>query len=156
MTLTTIKDYCTHRGVSRQFVYEYIKKGKFELLELPIFVNFDGSQIEVGKQKFLKVPPQYAAEKKPYWSGDVSDDDYSKAMAADATTDLELQKHLAHYLSLQTDTESELYKTYLFDTLYPTTHSKRILLDTAFKKCIELMMSEMADIEHQVRRLEKS
>ena len=156
MTLTTVKDYCTQRGVSRQFVYEYIKKGKFELLDLPIFVELEGIQIAVGKKKFLKVPPQYAAEKKPYWSGDLSDDDYAASMAIDATTDEELQKHLAHYLSLQNNVESEIYKKNLYEILYPSTHPKHLILDTAFKKCIELMMAEMADLEQQVRRLEKN
>lgn len=155
MTLTTVKDYCTHRGVSRQFVYEYIKKGKFEMLELPVFVELEGIKIGVGKQKFLKVPPQYLAEKKPYWSGDVSDSDYAHAMSKDATDDWELQKHLAHYLNLQTDIESEQYKNYLFETLFPIKHPKNALLTAAFNRCIQLMMAEMADLEQNVRRLEK-
>ena len=31
MYITTVSEYCKKRGVSRQFVYEYIRKGKFEL-----------------------------------------------------------------------------------------------------------------------------
>ena len=84
MQLITVKDYCAQKDVSRQFVYEYIKKGKFEVVELPIFVRFQGHELEVGKQKFLK-DPMTNQEKKAYWSGDVSDENYSISMAQDVT-----------------------------------------------------------------------
>ena len=52
--LQTVTEYCKDKNVSKQFVYEYIKKGKFELIELPLFVEFEGERIEVGTKKFLK------------------------------------------------------------------------------------------------------
>jgi hypothetical protein len=154
MTLTTVKDYCMERGVSRQFVYEYIRKGKFEKIELPVFVEFEGIKRAVGKQQFLKVPPQYFAEKKPYWSGNITDDTYALAMAADATNDTELQKVIAHYLSLTDEKESAQFKALLFDKYYPITHAKRSELDAAFAKCVQLMLAEMANIEQNVYALE--
>jgi hypothetical protein len=72
MQLVTIKDYCAQKEVSRQFVYEYIRKGKFEVLELPIFVNFEGHVLEVGTQKFLK-NPMTNQEKKAYWSTETTE-----------------------------------------------------------------------------------
>ncbi len=155
-TLTTVKDYCTLRGVSRQFVYEYIRKGKFQMLELPTYVEFGGEKVEVGKQKFLQVPPQYAADKKTYWSGDVNDDDYAINMAADATEDIEIRHRLTHFLSLQDSNASDKYKKYLLEIEFPIGHSKRPALDTAFKKCIDLMTAELADLEQNVGRLGKN
>jgi hypothetical protein len=120
---------------------------------LPIFVEFEGIRRTVGKQQFLKVPPQYFAEKKPYWSGNVTDDAYALAMAADATDDLDIQKAIAHYLSLTDDMASIAFKTRLFKQYYPITHPKRLELEAAFAKCVELMLAEMADLEQNVHAL---
>ncbi len=53
--LTTVADYCQKRGVSRQFVYAYIKSGKFKRVELPVFVEYKGQKIECGVQPFIDV-----------------------------------------------------------------------------------------------------
>ena len=52
-TVVSIKDYCDARKISRQYVYQEIKKGKFKTIELPIYVEYMGKKIEVGNQKFL-------------------------------------------------------------------------------------------------------
>jgi hypothetical protein len=54
--LITIPDYCQQRNVSKQFVYEYIRKGKFTVLELPTFVELHGERVTLGMQKMLDVP----------------------------------------------------------------------------------------------------
>jgi hypothetical protein len=54
--LITIADYCEKRNVSKQFVYEYIKKGKLKVLELPTFVELHGERVTLGMQKMLDVP----------------------------------------------------------------------------------------------------
>ena len=153
MGLTTVKEYCTERGVSRQFVYEYINKGKFEVLNLPVFIEYDGVRQSIGTKKFLKVPPQYAAEKKAYWSGDVSDNDYAEAMAIDATDDKELQCCISHFLSIDNAADSDAFKKDLLHNKYPETHLKRAALDAAFAKCVALMQAEMADLAENVSRL---
>ena len=63
MHITTVSKYCKKRQVSRQFVYEYIRKGKFELEGLPIFVEINGQKINIGNQKLLKVPNIFAPKK---------------------------------------------------------------------------------------------
>lgn len=155
MTLTTIKEYCTLRGVSRQFVYEYIRKKKFTLLELPVFIEWEGTKKEIGKQKFLKVPPEYAVEKKRYWSGDMSDNEYNLSLVADATEDKELQTHILKLFSLKSESAASAYKKDLFENLFPLNHIKRAALDAAFDKCTQLMMAELAELEQQVSNLEK-
>ena len=52
-SVVTVKDYCDARKVSRQYVYQEIKKGKFKTIELPIFTEYQGKKIQVGHQKFL-------------------------------------------------------------------------------------------------------
>ncbi len=52
-TVIGIKDYCNARKVSRQYVYQEIKKGKFKTVELPVFTEYNGKKINVGIQKFL-------------------------------------------------------------------------------------------------------
>jgi hypothetical protein len=150
--LVTIKDYCSQRTVSRQFVYEYIRKGKFEVVELPLFVRFEGKEIEVGKQKFLKDPT--TVQRKSYWSGAVSDNDYAKGMAFDATSDEEIRIVLTQYLSLE-KLERPAFKEKLYKK-YPLGSAKRKELDAAFERCVELMRLEMADIESQLEQLEKA
>lgn len=58
--ITTIPDYCKKRHVTRQFVYEYIKKGKFKHFAMPTFVEINGDKIEIGMQKILEVPDEFA------------------------------------------------------------------------------------------------
>jgi hypothetical protein len=51
--IVTIKAYCDARKVSRQYVYQEIKSGKFKTVVLPIYADHNGKKIEVGSQKFL-------------------------------------------------------------------------------------------------------
>jgi hypothetical protein len=62
--LITIADYCAQRNVSKQFVYEYIKKGKLTVLELPTFIEFKGEKVQLGMQKMLEVPELLAPKAK--------------------------------------------------------------------------------------------
>lgn len=57
--LTTVATYCTERQVTRQFVYRYIREGKFKTIELPTFTRHNGQEIKVGVQKFLEVPDAF-------------------------------------------------------------------------------------------------
>jgi hypothetical protein len=61
--ITTIPTYCKERGVTRQFVYSYIKSGKFKHFEMPVFIELNGDKITLGMQKVLEVPDAYAPKK---------------------------------------------------------------------------------------------
>lgn len=61
--ITTIPDYCKQRGITRQFVYSYIKNGKFKHYEMPTFVEINGEKINIGVQKILEVPDDFAPKK---------------------------------------------------------------------------------------------
>ena len=58
--LTTVANYCTERQVSRQFVYRYIREGKFKTVELPTYTRHNGQEVAVGIQKFLEIPEAFA------------------------------------------------------------------------------------------------
>ncbi len=66
--VTTITQYCKDTNKSKQFVSEYIKKGKFKQYETPMYVKVGDAFIEVGKTKVLDVPAEYTIAK-------ISDDD---------------------------------------------------------------------------------
>lgn len=61
--ITTIPIYCKERGVTRQFVYAYIKSGKFKHFEMPVFIELNGDKITLGMQKVLEVPDEFAPKK---------------------------------------------------------------------------------------------
>jgi hypothetical protein len=74
--ITTIPDYCKQRGITRQFVYAYIKSGKFKHYEMPTFVEINGEKIHIGLQKILEVPEEFAPKKtdlKPFTDNTIGD-----------------------------------------------------------------------------------
>ncbi len=52
-SVVTVKDFCKQQKVSRQYVNQEIKSGKFKTIELPIFTEYKGKKVAVGTQKFL-------------------------------------------------------------------------------------------------------
>ena len=145
MTLTTVKDYCTQRGVSRQFVYEYIKKGKFELLTLPIFTEFNGKRVSVGNQKFIKVPPQYLPLE--------DDETYAKNVAKQATSDAALQADIQQLFMIYDEMAAGQFRHEL-EQKYAVPHPKAHLFAAAQKKIYQHMMDEMTDIRTNLTQLE--
>jgi hypothetical protein len=145
MTLTTVKDYCTQRGVSRQFVYEYIRKGKFELLTLPVFTEFNGERVSVGKQKFINVPPQYFPLE--------DDATYAETMAESATSDSELQLEIQAMFMIADEKEALKFRHKL-EKKYAAPHPKAKAFASAQKKMHQAMLDEMADIENNLAQLE--
>lgn len=63
--LMTIKQYCETRGVTKQYVGEYIKKGRIPAVELPVFAEYEGERVEIGQQKFVIVQEVHSAEMPP-------------------------------------------------------------------------------------------
>ena len=57
--ITTIAKFCAERNVSRQFVYDYIKKGKFKLYETQTYAKIDDEFVALGTTKVLEVPIHY-------------------------------------------------------------------------------------------------
>jgi hypothetical protein len=109
---------------------------------------------KVIEKRFNSIPSQYSIEKKAYWSGDVSDNDYALQLSKDSTNDIDIQKIIEAHLLLKTPEEKALNKQNLYNQ-FKTEHPKRSLLDAAFKKCMTIMMAELGDIEQQVSSLEK-
>lgn len=51
MSIKTIKQYADSRGITTQAVPQL---KKLIILTLPLFVEYEGQKIEVGKRKFVK------------------------------------------------------------------------------------------------------
>lgn len=144
MTLTTVKDYCVQRGVSRQFVYEYIRNGKFEVLTLPIFAEFNGERVSVGNQKFIKVPPQYLP---------IEDDaTYAKSVAERATSDTELRVKIQQLFNIFDETEANNFRSEL-EKKYAKPHPKAKLFAAAQEKIHQIMLNEMEALSTNLAQL---
>ena len=85
MQLITISDYCQQRQVKSQFVYEYIRKGKFEVVEMPVFAEWQGKKFSAGVQKFLKISDAYLIP-----SDRATDSEYTNSVATQITNRLGL------------------------------------------------------------------
>ena len=75
--MVTVAEYCKLRGVTRQFVSEYIKKGKIQAVELPLFAEYQGKRLSAGRQIFVEPPGGPTLE-----MGDVERANWLASMAA--------------------------------------------------------------------------
>jgi hypothetical protein len=110
MMITTIPDYCKKRNVTRQFVYEYIRKGKFKHFDMPTFVEINGNKIQIGMQKVLEVPDEFApkaSDLTPIMDETIGDlDDFLNRM-----TDMpELKELYRQAFALSPDTDKKAAK----------------------------------------------
>jgi hypothetical protein len=95
--ITTIPDYCKQRGITRQFVYSYIKSGKFKHYEMPTFVEINGEKINIGVQKILEVPDEFAPKKtdlKPFTDDTIGNSDEFLSRVTDNAVLKEMYQHL--------------------------------------------------------------
>ena len=141
MTLITVKDYCETRGVSRQFVYDYIRKGKFKTVELPLFIRYNGVEQYVEAQKFIEVDDEGMEQKI-----------YARTTAKKVTNDSELSKAIEKML-LMDDAAGLAFKTQLSQT-YAIPHPKAKALENAFSELHKMLLEEMKSIENSLAALE--
>jgi hypothetical protein len=100
--LMTISDYCAQRNVSKQFVYEYIRKGKLTVLELPTFVELNGERVTLGMQKMLDVSETLAPKVKDSKALASLDTPLSKeAFVSELTDNPYLHAFYVKYLSME-------------------------------------------------------
>lgn len=48
-----IADFCKKKNVSQSFVYKYIRKEKIRVIDLPVYVSFQGQLIKIGTERFI-------------------------------------------------------------------------------------------------------
>lgn len=51
--ILTIPEYGRQKNISRQAVHDAIKNNRLSVVELPVFVEFEGRKIEIEKRKFV-------------------------------------------------------------------------------------------------------
>ncbi len=144
--LMTVKEYCTIEGVSRQFVYKYIKLGKFQLVELPIYAEEGGNRFYMGTEKFLKVPEGFQPP------------DLDKAQVQltvfRATKDSDIRKKLEHLFLLEDEDEAEAFRKKLFSEYDQPKHPKRTIFLDAIKQIEHNFKKELYALDNSVKRLE--
>lgn len=115
--ITTIPDYCKQRGVTRQFVYEYIKRGKFKHFEMPTFVEMNGEKIHIGVQKILEVPDEFAPKKsdlKPIIQDNIGE---LEDLIQRLTDEPEIQNFYRYYLTLPVNADKKAAKATMYATI---------------------------------------
>jgi hypothetical protein len=147
--ITTIADYCQLRGVTKQFVYEYVRKEKFQLIELPVFAEIDGKKIEGGKQKFLKVPEAFEP--------DLDFPSFDSAAAfVDYLTDYpELAERNKAFLTIKDPVEKAAFKKAMYEDIATRPEAERIAFFNAQEKLQEAMMSHMKLMEKKLKQILK-
>lgn len=147
--LITIADYCAQRNVSKQFVYEYIKKGKLTVLELPTFIEFKGEKVHLGMQKMLEVPELLvpkAKDKKPLPPLDSKADMVS--FIEDITDIPFLQDFYRQFLTLEDAAEKKDLKKKMYETIdaSPDKDFLRTSIDEANIKLMQHMKKMSSQI----------
>jgi hypothetical protein len=141
--LFTISDYQKRKGVSLQFITEYTKKGVFKKIDLPVFVEYQGEKIQVGKKRMLQVPPQYL----PHDSEPILE---AKAIAKQVSDDAEIQEAFQKML-LQSDDEERLRKRY--DLIFNKNHPKHQAYKAALNAYIDIVEQHAKDLLKQAESL---
>ena len=143
--LTTIKEYCTIRGVSRQFVYKYIKLGKFQLIALPIYTELEGQRINIGTENFLKVPDGFEPP-----DLEIA---HAQLLAFRATKDKELRQELEKLLLMEDDTEAEKYRVRLYAQYDRLENPKRQVFLDALKQIEKQFETDVRELQQSVKDL---
>jgi hypothetical protein len=161
--LITIADYCAQRNVSKQFVYEYIKKGKLTVLELPTFIEFKGEKVQLGMQKMLDVPEPLipkASDKKTTPPMDF-DNPLSLTQFIEEMTDEPFLKDVYYQVLSCTDVqERKVLKKKMYETIdaSPNKEALRASIDEVNIKLMQYMRrmgSQMQDILAESRQAVK-
>ena len=139
--LFTISDYQKQKGVSLQFITEYTKKGVFKKIDLPLFVEFKGEKILVGKKRMLQVPPQYLPDN----SAEVQE---AVALAEQISSDSEIQDAFKKML-LQNDDEERLRKRYnrLFNKNHPKHEAYKQAINAFYDQTEQKAKELMVELE---------
>ena len=147
--ITTVNDYCQQRGVTKQFVYDYVRKKKFEMIELPVFAEVDGTKIEGGTQKFLRVPEAFDPDL------DFPTFD-SQAAFVDYLTDYpELANRHKAYFSIKDATERAIFKAAMYADLANRPAHEQAAFHEAQSRLNDAMMLHLKNMEKHLKRLNK-
>jgi predicted DNA-binding transcriptional regulator YafY len=146
--LTTIKEYCTIRGVSRQFVYKYIKLGKFQLMTLPIYTELNGQRINIGTENFLKVPDGFEPE-----DLEIA---HVQLLAFRATKDKELRQELEKLFLIEDDLEAEHYRDSLYKKYDHLENPKKQSFLDALQQIEKQIEADATELQQSVKDLKYS
>jgi hypothetical protein len=134
--LFTISGYQKQKGVSLQYISEYTQKGVFKKIDLPVFVEYQGEKIQVGKKRMLQVPPQYLPD-------DAEEIREATALASQITDDAEIREAFKKML-LQSADEERLRKRY--DRIFHKKHPKYETYKKALNTFLDIIQQQAEDL----------
>ena len=148
--LTTIENYCQQRGLSPQFVLEYIRKGKIEVIELPVFVEYEGRRIKVETRKFIKeleftLPGKYLEE-----------EHYARYVASQVSNMPQVQADIEKILLAQDDGQTDRLRSTLADYYAQRPVAERREFETAQAKMRRFLIEEAKELFHNMQQLDKA
>jgi hypothetical protein len=151
--ITTIPDYCKQRNVTRQFVYEYIKKGKFKHYEMPVFVESNGDKIMLGNQKVLEVPEEFAPKKSDAQPFVLPTVDGPESIINSITDDPVLSDMYRNLLSKESKADKKVARNALHVAieLHPDRDRLKIALDEANIRLMQHMVKMQAFMQDVVK-----
>jgi hypothetical protein len=138
--LITIADYCKKRNVSRQFVYEYIKLGKFKAHELAVYAEYEGTRIHVGIKKFIEVPEALAPN--PF-DRETELGRNDTEFVSQITDNPELQAFYKIYLTLTDKTKRASFKKEMYARIDQRPDTERFTLRAAIDEANVKLMQYM-------------
>ena len=150
--ITTVKEYCKMRGVTRQFVYEYVRKGKFELKEMPAFVEFEGNKIVVGMEKVLIVPDTFMEKSTDKLTFSKLDD---AAFVQYLTDNQELQKFYSAYLNIKDKEARSTFKKDMYDNINSRNEPEKTMLKQALDEANIKLMQRMVSMSNDMKKVLK-
>ena len=147
--ITTVNDYCQQRGVTKQFVYDYVRKNKFEIIELPVFAEVNGTKIEGGTRKFLRVPEAF--------DPDLDFQTFnSQAAFVDYLTDYpELANQHKAYFGIKDPTERATFKANMYADLATRPAHEQAAFHEAQSRLNDALMAHMKGMEKRLKRAMK-
>ena len=154
--LTTVANYCTERQVTRQFVYRYIREGKFKTIELPTFTRHNGQEIKVGVQKFLEIPDAFtekALTKKLLTEETGSSSDRLDFFVNYMTDSTLLEAHYRALLSEKDPSVRKALKTQMYADIDTRPEEERALLLQQLDVLNIRLMTYMKTLRSEVREI---
>jgi hypothetical protein len=147
--VTTINDYCQQRGVTKQFVYEYVRKQKFQLIELPVFTEINGQRISGGMQKFLSVPEAFEPDL------DFPAFDSSAAFVDYLTDYPELAERNKAYFKLTNAAEKAAFKEAMYAELTTRPEAERAAFMEAQERMNDVILNHMNEMQKHLKKVLK-
>ncbi len=146
MRLATVHDYCQQNGISAKIAEDNIRKGKIEVLELPVFAEYQGTRFEIGTERFVKSPEFVLPD------ATMDDTTYARHMASQVTDSPKIRQDIEKLLLADEETQSRL-KASLANEYAKKSSAERQEWEASNARLRKLMLQEAMDLHRNLEAL---